>query len=79
MIKQYLINWLYGLDRLLNVALGGSSKLFVSTSILYHKDSNRLCKIAYNILNWIEPQHCQKAAKTDLDPDHRKGEVWGIK
>jgi len=45
MIKQYLINHLYALDRWLNVLFGGSSKEFISTRVLNYKDANNVASL----------------------------------
>lgn len=70
MIKQYLLNILWALDRLGNAILGGSSKEFISTRIYNYKTDNIVAGWCYQILNWIDPQHCEKAAKRDYDQDH---------
>jgi len=75
-IVIYLTNWIYAIDRLLNVALGGSSKEFVSTRVYNHRFTSRICWYCYKILNWIEPGHCEHAAKVDYDPDHSSDELF---
>lgn len=77
LIKQYFLNWMWALDRLANVALGGSSQEFISTRIYRHKTEYLIVGWLYQILNWIDENHCELAAKRDYDPDHSKDEVIG--
>jgi hypothetical protein len=74
-MKQYLLNHLWALDRWLNVLFGGSSKEFMSTRIYNYKTDNIVAGWCYQILNWIDPMHCELAAKRDYDPDHSSDAV----
>ena len=70
MIVQYLLNILWALDRLGNAVLGGSSKEFISTRIYNYRNRSVVAWCLYRLLNRIDPNHCEKAAHRDYDPDH---------
>lgn len=69
-LKQYCLNHLWAIDRRWNVWFGGSSKEFMSTRIYNYKTKNIVAGWCYQILNWIDPGHCENAAKRDYDSDH---------
>jgi len=69
-LKQYCLNHLWAMDRRSNVWFGGSSKEFISTRVYNYKTQNIVAGWCYQILNWIDLNHCEKAAHRDYDPDH---------
>ncbi len=75
MIKQYLLNILWALDRLGNALLGGSSKEFISTRIYNRRESSTLARWSYYLLNRIDTNHCERAAHRDYDPDHSSDDL----
>ena len=75
MIAQYFWNHLWALDRWLNVLLGGSSKEFISTRVFEYKDKNIVAGWMYQILNWIDKDHCERAAIRDYALDHSSDAV----
>jgi hypothetical protein len=75
MIKQYLLNILWALDRLGNALMGGSSKEFISTRIYNNRLYSTLAYCGYLVLNRIDPNHCERAAHRDYDPDHSSDDL----
>lgn len=75
-LKQYCLNHLWAIDRRWNVWFGGSSKEFMSTRVYNYKTKNIVAGWIYQILNWIDPNHCEKAAHRDYLPEHSEEAVW---
>lgn len=75
LLKQYLWNNLWAWDRMLNAMSGGSSKEFISTRIYNNKSKYLVVGWLYQILNWIDPYHCERAAKRDYDPNHNSDDL----
>lgn len=67
---------MWACDRWVNVLLGGSSQQFLSTRIYEHKTDNLVAGWMYQILNWIDENHCENASQKDNDPDHAKYAIW---
>lgn len=61
-IKHELENTLYNLDRTVASAFGAPAQETISSEIGRH-ESNPLDKVAAEILDAIQPEHCENAVK----------------
>jgi hypothetical protein len=64
-MNRYLWNILQALDRLVNTFFGGSDREYMSSRVYRYKDINKVAKLVYTILNWIEKDHCEKSYASD--------------
>ena len=75
-MKRYVWNIVQALNRLINTLFGGTDKEYMSSRIYRHKADNLVAGWCYQILNWIETDHCEKAyADCQIGMDIND-EVW---
>ena len=76
LLARYLWNNVQAFDRQLNALFGGTDKEYMSSRVYRYKDVNRVARLVYHVLNWIEQDHCEKAyadAQVGFDPEDA---VW---
>lgn len=66
-IGRYLWNWIVWVDQGCNTALGGDPDETLSSRMGKAIRENRcvLCRQICRVLNWIDPNHCQKHIEED--------------
>ena len=70
MIKRYAYNILISLDQFGNTLAGGSPDETISSRIGKNPRVSFLSKGLYKFLNWLQPNHCEKAIEADEGKDN---------
>lgn len=73
MFKLYFKNILISIDQLFNTLFGGSPDETISSRVFRYKDSNSVANATYEVLDWIDPNHCEDSLEPE---DHHAEDVW---
>jgi len=70
--KLYIKNILIGIDQFFNTLFGGSPDETISSRVFRYKDSNVVAKTTCEVLDWIDPNHCEDLLEPE---DHHKDDI----
>lgn len=64
-VKQWFVNMFIATDQWFNTLFGGAPDETISSRIDKNKETCMLCRWMCDILNKIDPNHCQKYREDD--------------
>lgn len=70
MIKRYIYNILISLDQFGNVLADGDPDETISSRVGKNPKVSFLSKGLHKLLNWLEPEHCEKSIEIDEGKDN---------
>lgn len=62
--RRYILNLLIALDQGVNALFGGSPTETMSSRVYRYKDTNKVARLVYQLLDAIQKQHCEMSLKT---------------
>ena len=64
-MRHYFWNFCIALDILVNTIFGGDPRQTVSARVYRYRNGNWCARLVYQLLDWIQPGHCEAAYTAD--------------